>query len=1050
MKSFLRCSTSSAVAALGTVLLLAVPVPLCAQAASAAAKPGEAVKSEVVTLDAVSVTGSSFKRLDQEKVLPVTVFSQETIDLRNALTPVELLTALPQVTNVPLNESTAGGANSRGDNANVNLRGIGSANTLVLLNGRRLTPNPMTSPDAGMLAFSVNVNQLPTQGIERIDVLRDGASSLYGSDAVAGVINYITRRDVRGLELRTTARVPEHGGGRNLQATFTYGMDFAGGKGRWLSTLDVLWREPLYMTQRDFSRTADHYQNAPAPFNVAGSPFDGRATVGNWPTFRVGTQTTTTYFRPVNGTPTLTPTGPTRAANPEFYLNVNAYQNLGYSKSDRQNFFNSVEFDVSDRLTAFADFSFYHSNTNLIRQPVFVNAPSGDALKPVGSTDSFYYKVISADNPYNPYGSRFFSLTGAPNADGSPRLTGAPQPLTLLAVSFNDLGGESVQVHAGTYRGVAGLRGKLLGEWTWESGVLYTRSYASDISFGAVRETAFGASLLRTDASAFNPFGYTFRVANGAVVANQPYVNPRSTLDQFNQVWRREGFSAITSGDVRAAGPIFRYWGNTISAAIGGEARREQFLDKRAPYVGVNPPGSGLDPNDNDFILASVKPDSSGNRNVYSAYLETIVPVLAPRHDVPLADSLELTASARYENYSDFGTTTRPKVGLNWKPTRGIMVRASANKGFTAPNLPTLYAPTQFTVDSAPGQIDVYRQLAGPSDNRYSMRNYSSGNPKLQPATSEGRSAGVVVEVPKVKGLVLTADYWQIEQANVIGSRSADQILNSDNALLTAYVQSQLAAGRTAAQIDLGSGTSNYKGDPAVVRFAPSATDIAAYAAANAGKPASQQLPVAGLIFSRTANYENIAKGYASGVDLSLSYQLPSLPIGRLALNTDWSYLIRTYQFRAIPGSASIFTDRMDLDGTTRWRGTGTVTWRKDNWNAGLSGYYIGSYGDGGAATNAATFNTLGAPKYLARQFSDGAYQYRYRVHDIVTFNAFVQRRFERDAAKWLRGSSVRLGITNLADKEPPLVSGAFGYSASVHGSLFPGRTWTLELVRRF
>ena len=342
------------------------------------AKPAEEKNEKVITLEAVSVTGSNFKRLDQEKIMPVTVFSKDLMDMRNALTPVELLTALPQVTNVPLNESTAGGANSRGDNANINLRGIGTGNTLVLLNGRRATPNPMTSPDAsqGGLSFSVNVNQLPTQGIERIDVLRDGASSIYGSDAVAGVINYVTRKDFRGTEVRTRIGAPEHGGGRNLEGTLTFGEDFAGGKGRLLTTLDFLWREPIYMSQRDFTRSADHSALAPAPFNVPGSSFDGRATVGNWPTFRIGAATTTNYFRPVNGTPALTTSAPTRAANPEFYLNINDYQNLGYSKSDRQNWFNSVEYDLTDRITAFADVSFYHSNTTLVRQPVFLNAPA--------------------------------------------------------------------------------------------------------------------------------------------------------------------------------------------------------------------------------------------------------------------------------------------------------------------------------------------------------------------------------------------------------------------------------------------------------------------------------------------------------------------------------------------------------------------------------------------------------------------------------------------------------------------------------------------------
>lgn len=1007
--------------------------------ATAAGAPATAAKTEeAVKLETFTVTGSNIKRLEMEKVLPVTVFSKDLIDGRNALTPVELLTALPQITNVPLNESTSGGANSRGDNANVNIRGIGASYSLVLLNGRRLAPHPATSPDAGQLASYVNVNQLPTQGIERIDVLRDGASSIYGSDAVAGVINYLTRKDFRGTEFRVRFGVPEHGGGESYQGTLTHGQGFANGKARWLTTLDYFRRDDISYSQRARTKNPDHSPLAPAPFNVPGSAFDDRATVGVFPTFRIGTSTATNYFRPVNGTPTLTATAPTRAANPEFYFNITQFQNLGQTQSDRVNWFNNLEVDLNDRITAFADFSVYHSNTKLLRQPININAPTADQLAP-----------LSIDNPFNPYGSRFYSPTGAPNADGTPRLTGTPQATTLLALALRDNGAEDVDVHSGVYRGVAGLRGKVFDQWTWETAALYTRAYVSDISNHAVRESLFQQALQRTNNTAFNPFGYTFKVSGNAVVADQPYTNPRSVLDTFVQTWRRNGFTAITSGDVRVAGPVFRYWGNTISLAAGGEARREQFIDDRPPFVGTNPAGSGLNPDDNDYILASPKPNSSGNRTVFSGYLETVIPVFAPEKDIPMVNSLEFTASARYEDYSDFGTTTRPKFSANWRPYRGLMIRGSYNRGFAAPNLPTLYAPSQFTVDSLPGRVDPYRQQTL-GDPAYVMRNYSSGNTKLKPITSVGKSAGIVLEVPMVKGLSVTADYWQIDQSDVVGSRLDVQILESDNALLRAYTQSQLAAGRTISQIDLGSGTANYKGDPAIVRNAPTAQDIAAFNAYNATRPAGQQAAVVGTVFSRNAPYENLAKGYASGVDLSLAYLLPTLPIGRVSFNTDWSYLIETYQIRTAAGGVPTFLERLNVDGTTRWRGSGTVTWRKSNWTGSLSAYYIGSFADSAATTTQTVYSNLGEPNYLSKQFDSGVYLYRYRVRDIIHYNAALGYRFNRDANKWLRNTSVRLGVVNLTDAEPPLTSDTAGYSTSVHSSLFVGRTWTVELTRQF
>jgi hypothetical protein len=139
----------------------------------------------------------------------------------------------------------------------------------------------------------------------------------------------------------------------------------------------------------------------------------------------------------------------------------------------------------------------------------------------------------------------------------------------------------------------------------------------------------------------------------------------------------------------------------------------------------------------------------------------------------------------------------------------------------------------------------------------------------------------------------------------------------------------------------------------------------------------------------------------------------------------------------------------MNVGGTTRWRGNAAINWRKGNWNAGLSGYYIGRYADAATIT-AATYASLGAPTYVSKQFDSGSYLYRYVVHDIATYNAFLGRRFGPESVKWLRGSSVRVGVINLADRKPPLIADATGFSSSVHGSLLQGRTWTMEVTRQF
>ena len=603
-------------------LSLAAATVGSAQTASAPAAREE--KEEVLKLEAFNVTGSNIKRLDAEKVLPVTVLDREAIQASNSLTPVELLMQLPQITDVPRNETSNGGANTRGDNANISLRGIGSGYTLILLNGRRLTPAPLVSNEAGIPAMSVNVNQLPVRGLARIEVLRDGASSIYGSDAIAGVVNFITDPSFRGTEVRTRFGAPEHGAGKTFQASLTHGRDLANGRGQLLLVLDAFRRDPIFMTDRDFTASAFYSPRAPAPFNVAGNAFDARGADGPYPSFRIGTGTTANYFRPVNGVMTFTTVAPNRTANPEYFLDVNQFQNVAYNEAERHNWTASASYDLTKNITVFTDLSFYHADSRISRQPIRSAAPASSQFAP-----------ISVNNPYNPYGSRFYSPTGAPNADGTPRLTGTPQQLVLVALNHLDVGGEDIRVTSNTFRAVAGLRGTILQGWNWEAAGLYSRAAASDISSNAGRESLFQQALMKTDATAYNPFGYTFKVENGAVVADKPYSNPEAALSSWVQPWRHDGTTSLLSGDFRASGPLMTLWGNTISLAVGGEGRREDYTDTRPPYAGVNPPGSGLDEEDNDFLVATPKPDAFGKRTVYSLYSEVVIPLAGSERNLP-------------------------------------------------------------------------------------------------------------------------------------------------------------------------------------------------------------------------------------------------------------------------------------------------------------------------------------------------------------------------------------------------------------------------------
>jgi iron complex outermembrane receptor protein len=986
------------------------------------------------TLETVVVTGSNIRRADLESVVPVTVIDQSAIEVRNAALPVDLLTSLPSVVSLPENETRLGSSGARGDNANLNLRNMGATATLILVNGRRMAINPMT---AG-LSQAVNVNQLPTFGVERIEVLRDGASSIYGSDAVGGVINYILKRDFEGVEATLRYGLPEAGEGESIQAGLTFGSSFGDGRGRFFGTLEALNRDSTNLTARDFSRTGLNADRAPPPFNNLGGPFDGRSTRGYWPTFRIGTATAANYFRLVGGVPTLTNRGPNRTDNPEFYLDLNQFGFISPEVKRGTAYF-STEFDLTDSLTTFADVSYYQADSTMRRQPLALNAPTSDRLM-----------VMPIDSPFNPYGSRFYHPEGLANADGSARLTGAPRTISFTQMTVRDLAAETINTKADVIRFAAGMRGKFGETWQWDGSVFYNRVNGEDGAFPDVRESLLQAAIARTDSGAFNPFGYTFKVQNGAVVADQPYTNPQAVVDSFSEVFARSARSYIASADLRANGRLFTLWDIDVLAAIGAEHRREDLKDIRPPFSGENPISSGLDPTNNDFLLHPPRPDVLGERKVTSVYAELVMPLVTADRAIPLVRSLELSASARYEDYSDFGDTTKPKVGINWRPVPWLMLRGSYNEGFMAPSLAALYTSPRWTITAGAGDIDTYRNPflnEGP----YVMRTYFGGNPELAPQESEGQTLGFVLDVPFISGLSLTADLWKIDRTNLLGQRSLSQINESDTALLRAYTQQQLAAGVPLSQIDLGSGTANYQGDPDVERFPLTPEDIAAFAAYNAANP-GVQIAAAGKIFARNRPFLNISSSEHQGVDFGIRYDLRDENWGNFTVSSEWSYLSKSTSVLAPANVTPTINEGLYANGAAKWRSTTNLIWSKGSWNAGLGIYHIGKTHDAGATTTQAVYESLGSPSYIEPFFTGGRTLYRLVVDPVVSYNLSVAYRFAEGSSPWLQDTRVRLGIVNLTDEEPPLAAGngGFGYSPAVSQSLISGRTWNLEISKKF
>ncbi|MDP3069212.1 MAG: TonB-dependent receptor [Opitutaceae bacterium] len=1052
--------------ALAVALGLAPVTAVWAQTAPAPAAPAPA--DEPLRLEVFTVTGSNLKRIDVEKVLPVTVIDMAAMDIRDASQPSELLTSLPQVTGLPGNETATLGATARGDNASVSLRGLASSNTLVLLNGRRLVPHPISQGEGGTPTLSTNVNTLPNRGLERVEVLRDGASSIYGTDAVAGVVNYTVQRRFQGTELALRYGQTSYNDGEEYRATLTHGLKFAGSKGRAVLTADYYQRAAMFARDRSFSADGDHSNLAPAPWNVATSTvFNARSATTPFGNYLLGTVTATNAFGSVTGFAGARPAGvpatlaaasglfvlqpdgnggavfgtatPSRAGvTREYYWNNNAYRVI-QPESARTNVFATAEFDLSDRITVFTDASLYRAHSVTYREPDGITQ----------STDGFI--IVPATNPWNPFGTRFWSPTGAPNNDGTARLMGTPSAVSITNKRLTDIATRTDWVDTAVYRGVVGARGKIFDSWNWEAALLYSAARVIENEEGPSRKSLLIEAINQTDPSrAFNPFTRTFAVRNGTLVATGDYVNPESVQRTFRSSFIRNGITRLGSADFRASGDVFPLWGgNKIGGAFGGEFRFEAYDDYRPPYAGLNPPGSGLDLTSNDFLGFSPNSDTHGNRHVAALYAEAVVPLVGRETRFPLVDSLELTASARYESYTDFGDTTKPKYGVNWRPVRWAMVRGSYNQGFRAPNLAQLFTGT--LVRTVTGSTDTYRSLVtglitdGPSN----RRSIASGNRQLTPETSTGKSAGIVVDIPWVKGLSVSVDYYEIRQKNLISSGGG---VADDTAALLKATQDALAAGTAIGAIDLGSGTAAYKGDPSVVRLPVTQADRDAFAAYNARQtnPGNQRAVVGGIDIIRSS-YFNKSQQFTNGFDFDINYRFPSFPIGQFTFNTNWTYVNDFHAYSA-PGSP-----RTEYKGGNSanvggalpdWRGSTTLSWRKKQWGAGVGLYYIASFTEVNATTTQAIWDGLGNPSYIKPIFNNGAYSYRYVVHDSKTYNLHLTYRVVAQN-RWLNQTSVRLGVNNVFNAEPPLSADSRGYEPSLYNVMARGRTYSLQITKK-
>ncbi len=1065
-----------------------VPAQTAATPPAAARSDEEALKLEVFT-----VTGSNIRRADAETALPVTILNAADLDARGAATMAELFETLGAAEPSGITELNNGPQLARGDVASVDLRGIGSGSTLTLLNGRRMAPHPISMAENGVPSLAVNINTIPRAMVERVEILRDGASAIYGADAAAGVINnYVSRTYVgRGLTLKGS--MTQHGGANEFNATVFEGMQL--GKTHLSVSLDYFHRDALAAHDRDWAKNSDLRvsRKLPAPWNgvpvidpATGTAFardndfantnsvnqwgqwqrgfiqpDFLAFVGSRPTGNVGITTSTT---PPAGVATT-------AADGMFYLwpspagvsfkqtalskNLDNAENATFSNwnqwkmlvpaTDRVQFATFADHAFNDRLSAFGDLLFYRAYSRTGREPV--NFKNTD--------DQGIY--LPAANPWNPFGTRFYNVTGAPNADGTSRLVGTPADVSLWTGispgqnSSDGLKPRETEVYTYSWRALAGLRGKLGETWEWESAVTASGAQTHEYEHFQVRESLLRRALARTDATAFNPFPVTFKIVNNQIVVDQPYKNPASVYDGIYGDEDRFGRTNLFMWDARINGRLWRLFnGGEIGVASGTEVRYETYDDKRASFVGLNPPGSGsqfpyLREGDNDFLALSSNVPISASQTIYAAYVETAFPFVTRENRKPLIEALELTLAGRYEHFSIFGQTTKPKASLVWKPFSFLKLRGSVAESFRAPNLVqtnTTPLRRQITADD-PYRFDV---TALPTDGTAQRTVFRQGNQNLEPEEAKTWVAGLVLDVPKVRGLSLSFDYFHMNQNKVIENVGGQAAIDRDEIILALATQADLAKGTNINQIDLGSGTAGYKGSSKITRKPVTAADQAAFATYNAAQASNNSRRAAvGEVVSVIDDYLNLSGRDIQGYEFGAQWRLPKTRFGQFTFNGDAThYILR----RSKADEASPLLDELDRNGRVKWRASGSLSWRLGGLSAGWFSSYFGSFVDTSAATTEPIYRALGAPGYI-RVFNDnGITRYLLRVDPAINHNAWVSYRFSGKNRPWLKGVTVRGGINNVMDDEPPLADEQYGYQSGTAN--VRGRQFTFEVSRKF
>ncbi len=691
------------------------------------------------TAQRFEITGSSIKRIQAESALPVQTISRDDIDRAGIVSAEQLVARITAngngADNLSANVGIQLGTTDRNNNGNTsaNLRGLGANSTLVLLNGRRVSTH-------GAKGNAVDLNSIPLAAIERVEVLKDGASATYGTDAIGGVINFILRKDYTGFEATAFADITEAGGGNVYRASLLGGWGNLGSDG--YNLMASITRDEQKVLggygERAFSNGFQPDRGL-SP-DTTGTPFATQ-------TGSAGTALGASYRLPTTGTQT--------------YNRANLLSFQG--KCDSVPFMSQYQAALWGNLGFARGCAFDYGGSEILIQPVKRTNAVARGTFALGTNHTVFVELTGsrteAAKSFEPYQLTTSGLVGANYPVGGPYY----QDLSAFIPTFDktrpiayrwrcdSCGNREIETTTDAYRILFGAEGTLFGSWDYKVGLSTAQSKAESLLAGGFYYTEDISKALGS--GKINPFllpgqsqtSEAIALIQAASARGQRLFNGKATLKQF---------------DATLSGEIMQLPAGALAVAAGVDVRQESYAFS-----------DGSKTTRPIFQAAFDADFPRVKRDITAVFGEVAIPIIK---------GMEATVSARTDHYSDFGNTTNPKFALKYSPIEQLLLRGSYNEGFRAPSFFQLYGATGES--PVPGNIAdpvlcPNGNVAGADLSVCAIRPNSrqGGNPGLKPETSRQWTIGFVVS--PYNGLSFSLDRWQIKRTDLIYELTPQQVI---------------------------------------------------------------------------------------------------------------------------------------------------------------------------------------------------------------------------------------------------------------------------------